>query len=169
MNGSQLTITGNVTADPELRFTPGGDAVLDIRVASNRSWKDGDDWEEETTFYKATFWGKYAENIADSIEKGTSVIVTGQLEVETWENDDGEEKFNLKIRGDEFGILLKWQTAEVERVKSEGGGGSKRSGGKSGGRNGGRSSKRGSGSGRGSRERKSSGRDGGYNKDEEPF
>ena len=154
MNGSFLTVVGNATAEPELRFTPGGDPVCDIRLASNRKWKSGDDWEEETTFYKATVWGQMAENCADSIAKGTNIMVIGQLEVEEWETDDGETRFNLKIRAEDVAVSLRWQTAEVERVKKKDDerGGRRRSG-------------KGKSSGRKSRERKT--RD--YAPDEEPF
>lgn len=127
MNGSNITVVGNVTREPELRFTPGGDAVCDLGIASNRSYKVNDEWEQETTFYKAVFWGQTAENIADSVPKGCAVIVTGQLELEEWENDEGEVRKNLKIRADEIGISLKWQTARgVERNEKKSGGGSSR-------------------------------------------
>lgn len=133
MNGSFITVSGNLTRDPELRFTPGGDAVCDLGIASNRSWKNRstDEWEEETTFYKVNCWGKLAEHVSD-LGKGNNILVIGQLELESWENDDGVEKVSLKIRAQDVAVSLKFQEiGDVRRDKKEGGGGSsKKSGGK---------------------------------------
>lgn len=132
MNGSFITVVGNLTRDVELRFTPGGDAVADMSIASNRSWKSGDDWEEETTFYKLTVWGQMAENCAE-LKKGQNVLAIGQLELETWENDEGEERVNLKVRVQDVAISLRWQKVDGDDIeKVTGGGGSRKKSKKSG-------------------------------------
>lgn len=167
MNGSFITVQGNLTRDPELRFTQSGKAVLDLSIASNRSWKVGDEWEEEVTFYKATCWDSLAEHCAD-LEKGNAVIAYGALQLEKWENDDGEERTNLNIRAEDVGVSLSRQSVgDVQRMEKKSGGDD--GGGRRSGRGGGKSSRGGS-SGRKSRGN-SGGRDNkqGYSNDEEPF
>lgn len=113
---NHVTLVGNLVDDPELRFTPGGQAMAKLRFAVNRRWKDrADEWQEETSFFGGTLWGEAAENAAESLTKGTRVIVTGTLEQRTWETNDGEKRSVVEVRIDELGPSLKWATATVTK------------------------------------------------------
>ena len=122
-----LTIVGNLTADPELRFTPSGQAVANFTVASTsryldrqtQEWKDGD-----TVFIRCSVWRQYAENVAESLTKGTRVIVTGRLKVRQYETREGGKGTSVECEVDEVGPALKNATAKVNRVaRSDGFGG----------------------------------------------
>ena len=86
MSGNNVTIVGNVTRDPELRFTPSGQANARIGVAVNRKWQDRNsgEWQEATSFFDVICWRELAENVSESLKKGTRVIVTGRLEQRSW-------------------------------------------------------------------------------------
>ena len=89
---SNVTIVGNLTRDPELRFTPAGAPVTTFGVAVNRRWqnRDNQQWEESTSFFNVTCWRDLAQNVSESLEKGARVLVTGRLEQRSWETQDGE-------------------------------------------------------------------------------
>ena len=132
-----ITVVGNLTADPELRFTPSGQAVASFTVAStsrfldrnSNEWKDGD-----TVFIRCSVWRQYAENVAESLTKGTRVIVTGKLKVRQYETRDGGKGTSVECDVDEVGPALKNATAKVNRIsRSEGFGQSGSFGGSSGG------------------------------------
>ena len=114
-----ITVVGNLTADPELRFTPSGQAVANFTVAStNRmldkqtnEWKDGD-----TVFIRCSVWRQYAENVAESLTKGTRVVVTGRLKVRQYEARDGGKGTSVECDVDEVGPALRYATAKVNRV-----------------------------------------------------
>jgi single-strand DNA-binding protein len=131
MSGNSVTIVGNVTRDPELRFTPSGQANARLGVAVNRRWQDrsSGEWQEATSFFDVICWRDLAENVSDSIKKGTRVIVTGRLEQRSWEQE-GNKRSAVEIIADEVAPSLRWATANV--VKSE-----RRSGGDQGGGGGG--------------------------------
>jgi single-strand DNA-binding protein len=131
MSGNSVTIVGNVTRDPELRFTPSGQANARLGVAVNRRWQDRNsgEWQEATSFFDVICWRDLAENVSDSIKKGTRVIVTGRLEQRSWEQE-GNKRSAVEIIADEIAPSLRWATANV--VKSE-----RRSGGDQGGGGGG--------------------------------
>lgn len=121
-----VTVVGNVTRDPELRFTPGGMAVASFGVAWNRRKQDGDD---EVSFFDVTCFRDLAENVAESVAKGTRVIIYGTLQQRSWETQDGDKRSKVEILADEVAPSLKWATAEIRKNdRSEGGG---RSGGSS--------------------------------------
>ncbi len=122
-----ITIVGNLTADPELRFTPSGQAVANFTVAStsrildrqSNEWRDGD-----TTFIRCSVWRQYAENVAESLSKGTRVIVTGRLKVRQYETREGGKGTSVECDVDEVGPVLRYATAKVNRVsRSDFGGG----------------------------------------------
>lgn len=124
-----VTVVGNVTRDPELRFTPGGMAVASFGVAWNRRKQDGDD---EVSFFDVTCFRDLAENVAESVAKGTRVIIYGTLQQRSWETQDGDKRSKVEILADEVAPSLKWATAEIRKNdRSEGGrsGGSSSSGG----------------------------------------
>ena len=100
-----VTVIGNLVEDPELRFTPSGVAMAKIRVAVNRSWRDRNtnDWKEETSFFGGTVWREAAENVAESLQKGARVIISGSLEQRSWETQDGDKRSIVELRIDELG------------------------------------------------------------------
>jgi len=127
-----LTVVGNVTRDPELRFTPSGQAVANFGVAVNRRWQNRQtqEWEEATSFFDVTCWQQLAENVAESVQKGTRAVITGRLEQRSWETQDGDKRSKIEIVADEVAPSLKWATAEITKnERREGGGGGRSSGG----------------------------------------
>lgn len=116
-----VTVVGNVTRDPELRFTPGGMAVASFGLAWNRRKQDGD---EEVSFFDITCFRQLAENVAESVNRGTRVVVYGALSQRSWENQEGEKRSKVEIIADEVAPSLRWATAEVRKNdRNEGGGG----------------------------------------------
>jgi len=115
-----VTVVGNVTRDPELRFTPNGAAVTNFGLAWNRK---GQNDEEVVSFFDITCWRSLAENVAESITKGARVIVHGRLDQRSWENQEGERRSKVEIVADDVAPSLKWATAEVTRNEFRGGGG----------------------------------------------
>ena len=123
-NYNAVTVVGNLVEDPELRFTASGIPRANIRVAVNRSWRDpNNEWQEETSFFSGTVWRQYAENVAESLEKGSRVIVTGRLQQRSWETSEGERRSVIEIRIEEIGPALRFATADVRRTTRESGGG----------------------------------------------
>jgi single-strand DNA-binding protein len=123
MSGNNITIIGNVTRDPELRFTASGQATANFGMAVNRRWQNRqtNDWEEAVSFFNVVLWRELAENAAESLHKGTRVIVTGRLEQRSWETPDGEKKSVVDIVADEIGPSLRWASAQITRNERRGG------------------------------------------------
>ena len=119
-----VTIVGNLTADPELRFTPSGAAVANFRVASTprvldkatNEWKDG-----EPFYVSCSVWRQYAENVAESLTKGMRVVVSGRLKQRSYESREGEKRTVVELEVDEVGPSLRYATAKVNRVQRGGG------------------------------------------------
>jgi single-strand DNA-binding protein len=134
-----ITIIGNLTNDPELRFTPSGAAVANFTVAStprtfdkqSNEWKDG-----ETLFMRCSVWRDAAENVAESLHRGTRVLVSGRLRSRSYETKEGEKRTVVEMEADEVGPSLRYATAKVSKT-SRGGGGNFGGGGASGGYSGG--------------------------------
>ena len=128
-NGNSVTLIGNVTRDPELRFTPSGQATASFGLAVNRRWQDrqSGEWQEATSFFDVVCWREMAENASESLARGSRVIVTGRLEQRSWENQEGEKRSKIEVVADEIGPSLRWATATVtkneRRSPGEGGGG----------------------------------------------
>ncbi len=114
-----VTVTGNVTRDPELRFTPTGQAVCSFGIAVNRRWQNRQtqEWEEQVSFFDITAWSQLGQNVADSISRGTRVTVTGRLDQRAWENAEGEKRSKVEIVADDVAASVRWATVEV--VKNE--------------------------------------------------
>ncbi|MFM9049211.1 MAG: single-stranded DNA-binding protein [Actinomycetota bacterium] len=132
-----VTVVGNLTNYPELRFTPSGAAVASFTVASSsryldkatNEWKDGD-----TVFMRCSVWRQYAENVAESLQKGMRVVVTGRLKQRSYETREGEKRTVVEMEVDDVGPALRYATAKVTRTqRGEGGGGGGYSGGSGGG------------------------------------
>jgi single-strand DNA-binding protein len=123
MSGNSITIVGNVTRDPELRFTPSGQANTRIGVAVNRRWQDktSGEWQEATSFFDVVCWRELAENVSESLSRGARVLVTGRLEQRTYEKE-GEKRSVVEIIADEVGPSLRWATAEVKKTDRRSGG-----------------------------------------------
>jgi single-strand DNA-binding protein len=135
MADNTVTIVGNVTRDPEVRYTAGGQANATFGVAVNRRWmnRQTNDWEERTSFFNVVCWREMAENVAESIGKGTRVVVTGRLEQRSWETEQGEKRSVIEIAADEVAPSLRWATATVNRNERRGGDGGPGPGGGGGG------------------------------------
>jgi single-strand DNA-binding protein len=119
---NQVMIVGNVTRDPELRYTPNGAALVKFGVAVSRrvrdesgQWKDAD-----TSFFDVTAWRTLAENVAESITQGSRVVVVGRLRTNSWETPEGERRSKVEIEAEEVAPSLKWATAKVERQGGRG-------------------------------------------------
>ena len=117
MTDNNVTITGNLTREPELRFTPTGQATATFGIAVNRSWTDRQSQErkESTSFFDIVAWGSLAENAATSLTKGTRVVVTGRLDQRSWESAEGDKRSKVEITADDLAPSLRWATAQVTR------------------------------------------------------
>lgn len=121
-----ITVVGNLTADPDLRFTPSGAAVANFTVAStpriydrqSGEWKDGD-----ALFLRCNIWREAAENVAESLTRGSRVIVTGRLRQRSFETREGEKRTVYEVEVDEIGPSLRYATAKINKVSRGGGGG----------------------------------------------
>ena len=98
-NGNNVELTGNATRDPELRFTPSGQPVATFGLAVNRRWQNRQtqQWEEAVSYFDIVCWGQLAENVAESITKGTRLMVTGRLDQRTWETQEGDKRSKVEI------------------------------------------------------------------------
>jgi single-strand DNA-binding protein len=121
--GNSVTVMGNCTRDPELRFTPSGMAVATFGLAVNRRWQNRqtNEWEEAVSFFDVTAWQQLAENVAESVFKGTRVIVTGRLDQRSWETQDGDKRSKIEIVADEIGPSLRYATAQITKNERRGG------------------------------------------------
>ena len=114
-----VTITGNLTREPEIRYTREGQATAQLGVAVNRRWQDRttQEWQESTSFFDVICWRDLAENVALSLTKGMRVVVTGRLEQRSWETDEGEHRSKVELTADEIGPSLRFATADVQRTE----------------------------------------------------
>ena len=127
-NGNSITLVGNITRDPELRFTPSGQAKASLGLAVNRRWQNRQtqEWEEATSFFNIVCWREMAENASESLQKGARVIVSGRLEQRSYETPEGEKRSVVEVVADEIGPSLRWATAQLQKNDRRGpdGGGS---------------------------------------------
>ncbi len=166
MADNTITVVGNLTRDPEIRYTASGQANARLGIAVSRRWQNRQtqEWEERTSFFNIVAWGDMAENISDTLAKGNRVLVNGRLEQRSWETEQGEKRSVVEIVADEIGPSLRWATAQVTRSERRGGGGAPAGGGDFGG---GRPS--GGGGGGGGQNAPAPAGGGEYGFDEEPF
>jgi single-strand DNA-binding protein len=137
MSSNSVTLIGNLTRDPELRYTTGGRGVASFGLAVNRRYMTNNEWQEQTSFFNVVCWGDLGENAAATLTKGSRAIVTGRLEQRSWETNDGEKRSVVEVIADEIGPSLRWATAQVERTERTGGDGGFSGGGGAGGTAGG--------------------------------
>jgi single-strand DNA-binding protein len=128
-NGNSITLVGNITREPELRFTPSGQPKANFGIAVNRRWQNRqtNEWEEAVSFFNIVAWGSLGENASESLQKGSRVLVTGRLEQRSWETEGGEKRSIVEVVADEIGPSLRWATAQVvkndRKGPGDGGGG----------------------------------------------
>jgi single-strand DNA-binding protein len=126
MSDNTVTLVGNVTDDPELRFTPSGRPVANFTVAVNRRYKNNEgNWEDKLDgFFRCSCWADMAENAADTLKKGTRVLVIGRLNQRSWEDQQGNRRSAVEVQVDEVGPSLKWARANITKTsRSSGSGG----------------------------------------------
>jgi len=124
-DSNNITISGNITRDPEMRYTPSGISKVTFGVAVNRSWRNqqSQEWEEQTSFFNVVAWRQLAENASASLTKGSRVVVSGRLEQRSWETDQGEKRSIVEIVADDIAPSLRFATAEIHKVERSGPGG----------------------------------------------
>jgi single-strand DNA-binding protein len=117
---NQVMLVGNLTEDPELRFTPSGAAVASFRLAVTPRIRQGDQWTDgETSFFRVNAWRALSENVAESLTKGARAVVIGRLRMRSWETPEGEKRSVVEVEADEVGASLKFATAKPERAKAK--------------------------------------------------
>ena len=116
-NDAAVTLVGNVTKEPDLRYTAGGKAVTSFGMAVNRRYMVNNEWTEEVSFFNVTCWADLAENVAASLNKGNRAIVTGRLSQRPYETREGEKRNIVEVVADSIGPDLRWATCEVTRTE----------------------------------------------------
>ncbi len=113
------TMSGNMTRDPEIRYTREGQPTASFGLAVNRRWqpRGSDEWEESTSFFDVVCWRDLAENVALSLVKGSRVVVAGRLEQRTWETEEGERRSRVELIAEDIGASLRFATAEITRTE----------------------------------------------------
>lgn len=131
MADNNITLVGNLTRDPELRYTPSGQPMCKLGIAVNRKWQNRttSEWEEQTSFFNIVAWRELAENAGESLAKGSRVVVTGRLEQRSYETPDGEKRSVVEVVADDIAPSLRWATAKVERNERRGADGASSDGG----------------------------------------
>ena len=116
------TLSGNLTRDPEIRYTREGQAHATFGLAVNRRWqpRGSEEWEEATSFFDIVCWRGLAENVALSLVKGNRVVVSGRLDQSSWENESGERRSRVEVTADEVGPSLRFATVEITRTERRG-------------------------------------------------
>ncbi len=109
-----VALMGRVTMDPDLRYTPKGTAVLGLRIATNRRYRDRatDEWKEETYYFNANVWGQQAERIGETAKKGSAVLIEGELRSRSWETQSGDKKYMVEINARRVQVLDKFESRE---------------------------------------------------------
>src|SRR5690242_16995331 len=132
-DSNTIKISGNITREPEMSYTPSGVSKVTFGVAVNRSWRNQQtqEWEVQTSFFNVVAWRQLAENVAASLTKGSRVVVSGRLEQRSWETEAGEKRSIVEVVADDVAPSLRFATAEIHKVERSGpgdggGGGSPR-------------------------------------------
>ena len=121
MADTHVTITGNLTDDPELKFTPTGAAVANFRVAVTTRVREGDTWTDgDTSYFRINAWRDLAEHVTDSLSKGDRAVVIGRLRQRSWETPEGDKRSVIEVEADEVAVSLRWATARPERTGKNG-------------------------------------------------
>lgn len=122
MADTTVTVIGNLTRDPELRFTANGKAVANLGIACNRLVsRPGEERREEVSFFNVTAWDSLGTNVADALHKGDRIVVTGRLQQRSWETDEGDKRSTVEITAEEIGASLRWATVAITKnARTEG-------------------------------------------------
>jgi single-strand DNA-binding protein len=133
MPDNSITLVGNLTRDPELRYTTGGRGVASFGLAVSRRYQVNNEWQEQTSFFNVVAWAQLGENVAATLTKGSRAIVSGRLEQRSYETSEGEKRSVVEVIADDVGPSLRWAQAQIERNErssnTEGGFGGGSSGG----------------------------------------
>lgn len=113
-----VTLIGNLTRDPELRYTTGGQAQTTIGIAVSRRYQKDGEWTEQTSYFNIVAWGPLAEHTAASLTKGARIIATGRLEQRNYDTKDGEKRTVVELVADDIGAALRFATVDINRVQS---------------------------------------------------
>ena len=135
---NSVTLVGNLTRDPELRYTTGGRGVASFGLAVNRRYQVNGEWQEQVSFFNIVAWGDLGENAAASLTKGNRVMIAGRLEQRSYETKEGEKRSVTEVIADELGPSLRWAQVQIERISrdaADGGSGGGGGGGGGGGSN----------------------------------
>ena len=117
MADTHVTMTGNLTDNPDLRYTPNGSLVANFRLAVTAPIKDGEGWRDgDTSFFRVNVWRQLAEHVAESLAKGDRAVVIGRLKSRSWETSEGDKRSVVEVEADEVAPSLRWGTAKPERV-----------------------------------------------------
>jgi single-strand DNA-binding protein len=123
MADTHVTITGNLTDDPELKFTPNGAAVTNFRVAVTARVRDGETWRDgDTSYFRINCWRDLATHVGDSLSKGDRAVIIGRLKSRSWETPEGERRSVVEVEADEVAPSLRWAVAKPERAARNGDG-----------------------------------------------
>jgi single-strand DNA-binding protein len=114
-NSNSITLVGNLTRDPELRYTTGGRGVASFGLAVNRRYQVNGEWQEQTSFFNVVAWAELGENAAATLTKGSRAIVFGRLEQRDYENREGEKRSTVEVVADDIGASLRWAQATIQR------------------------------------------------------
>ena len=117
MADNTITLVGNLTRDPELRYTTGGRGVASFGLAVSRRFQRNGEWEEETSFFNVVAWGDLGENVSASLQKGNRAIVTGDMRQRSYDDREGNTKSVVELNATGIGPDLRWATAEVTRTE----------------------------------------------------
>ena len=121
MADTHVTLTGNLTDDPELKHTGNGNMVANFRLAVTARVKDGDSWRDgDTSYFRINVWRQLAEHVAESLSKGDRAVVIGRLKSRSWETPEGERRSVVEVEADEVAPSLRWATAKPERAANGG-------------------------------------------------
>jgi single-strand DNA-binding protein len=119
MADTHVTITGNLTDDPELKFTPNGVPVANFRIAVTARVRDGETWRDgDTSFFRINCWRDLASHTADSLSKGDRAVVIGRLKSRSWETPEGDKRSVVEVEADEVAPSLRWAIAKPERTNN---------------------------------------------------
>jgi single-strand DNA-binding protein len=121
---NSINVVGNLTGEPELRYTQSGTAMVSGSIASNRRYQVNGEWQEQTSYFNFTAWRELAENIASTMSKGMRVVATGRMEQKDWVDKDGNKRTSYDLVLDEIGPSLRWATAVVTKTDKNGSGSS---------------------------------------------
>src|SRR5260221_6466412 len=123
---NRVTLMGNVTKDPDLRYTPGGAAVISFSVATNRRYKKGEEWVDEPAFHNIVAWNQ-AEGLAQRIKKGTRIYVEGRLQTRSWDDKEGKKQYKTEIVSDRIILISRFEGSNNDEGSAESAGSAKSS------------------------------------------